>query len=129
MKPQTRIPVTALISSADKHVDPKLHGGPDTPCKQYLASFPVRHAAEFAGGGVDFQETKDDIDKHDERETQRAVYPAGDLLENQDQPSHVEVLGPEAGNHDAVPFEPLGHLVIQKLEPRGVGDDIASGLC
>ena len=59
-------------------------------------------------------------------EARKPVEPAGDFLEQADQPRHVETFGDDAGDEDAVLFEPLRLLHIERLESRDVVDQPVS---
>ena len=59
-------------------------------------------------------------DEDQNGEAGEPVEAPGDLLEQAQQPDHVEALGEDAGDEDAVPFEPVGRLHIKRLEPLHV---------
>ena len=88
-----------------------------------FADVAVPHRTGLPTEIVDFQKAEDHIDEHHQPEAHRVVEAAGEALRGAQKPTDVEMLRPQPGHRDAMPFEPCGRLIVKELEARGVVDD------
>src|SRR5262245_34324750 len=65
---------------------------------------------------LDFEQRHHQEHEHEDGEAREAVEPGGDVLEQAQQPDHVEPLGENAGNEDAAFLKPFLRLHIHDLE-------------
>ncbi len=73
-----------------------------------------------AAKGVDLEQQHHEEHERQNGEAREPVESPRDLLEEADEPQHVEALGENAGDEDAVLLEPVRGLLVEGLEPRDV---------
>ena len=77
---------------------------------------PARHRA-------DLEQTEQHVDQDHDPERDHRIQPGRQTLHCPHDPTHVEVLGPQAGNGDPMRLQPGSRLFIESLKPRCVRDE------